>query len=582
VSELQRALAVALRAAALARNLILAECARPDGPRGEIGHAPVDDEAELAIRQVLESEFPDWGYLGEETGSKSATSGHEYVWFVDPNDGTSSMQRGYRGHAVSIGLARAGVPVLGVVWAVNAPDDRGDLISWAEGCGPIHRNGRPLVPRGWSDDLRADDVVGLSQGAMRNPVGYLPCISPASYITSPSIAYRLALVAAGDHVATVSLNYLRPWDYAAGHALVRAAGGVMLDGRGESIDYPTEGVGAVTPVFAGHRPVVEDLLRRPWDAAPGSGFGVAIPPSELAPIRAKVSCLIHDPDVLSRAQGCLLGHLSSRSELGLMLARHLVFRGAFDQESIAAAYAAWYHGWTHTLEPEPCDHPWCRPGSVDPVVAAALDHVTADDVRQRRSAAIAISAANAHNRSDAALTRVAPIGIWGTYRPIDEVAAAARQDTRLTQPDPMCQSASALLAVTISAAIRDRLDAEQTYAFALEHASNDEVRRALENSSGHSTGLSHSDSALGVIHDAFFQLLHRSNFEPDTPTAIPRALLGAVYGREWIPEHQRRTLLSCRPMPGQPRVREPRPALYWSTDALLIAERLLTSTPAVG
>ena len=142
------ALAVAVQAAERAANILLAECAREGGPRGTGGHCPADEEAELVIRGLLLEAFPDWGYLGEETGQQAAAgAGHEHVWVVDPNDGTQSMLQGYRGHAVSIALLRAGKPVLGVVHAVDAPDDGGDRFAWAEGCGPLVRNGRQVVPQ---------------------------------------------------------------------------------------------------------------------------------------------------------------------------------------------------------------------------------------------------------------------------------------------------------------------------------------------------------------------------------------------------------------------------------------------------
>ena len=65
-----RALSTALEAVAVARDLLLAECARPGGPRGEIGHCPADDEAEWAIRDRLLGAFPRFGFLGEETGKR--------------------------------------------------------------------------------------------------------------------------------------------------------------------------------------------------------------------------------------------------------------------------------------------------------------------------------------------------------------------------------------------------------------------------------------------------------------------------------------------------------------------------------
>ena len=69
------------------------------------------------------------------------------IWLVDPNDGTRDYLVGRRGSAVSIGLLRDRRPVLGVVFAFGYPDDDGDLFAWAEGCGPVTRNGRPVTPR---------------------------------------------------------------------------------------------------------------------------------------------------------------------------------------------------------------------------------------------------------------------------------------------------------------------------------------------------------------------------------------------------------------------------------------------------
>jgi hypothetical protein len=292
---------------------------------------------------------------------------------------------------------------------------------------------------------------------------------------------------------------------------------------------------------------------------------------------------VHDVGALERAQACLLGLLSAGNELGLTLARQLVFRGAFDQESVAAAYAAWYHGWTHSLEPEPCSHAWCRPGpsEVDPFVAAALDAVTADDVRERRSASIVMASANPASDSRSALARVAPIGIWGAFRPIVEVAAAARLDAQLTHPNAACESASMVLSATIATAIRYGLDAHDTYRFALDHANHEEVRRALAAAQSMPPP-SGNGSALASLQGAFFRLLHASDFQSDACTGSTGALVGAVYGRARTPEQQQRMLLSCRPMAGHPGVHRPRPALYWPNDALVIAERLLTPTLAAG
>src|SRR3974390_383043 len=114
---------------------------RAGGPRGEGGHAEIDEIAEAEIHRILSGAWPQYGYRGEELGFKGGPrDSGRHTWVVDPNDGTSDFLRGFRGSSVAIALLRAGHPVLGVVYAYCAPDSAGDLVSWAEGCGPVRRN----------------------------------------------------------------------------------------------------------------------------------------------------------------------------------------------------------------------------------------------------------------------------------------------------------------------------------------------------------------------------------------------------------------------------------------------------------
>jgi ADP-ribosyl-[dinitrogen reductase] hydrolase len=637
VADLSRALTVALEAAAVAREILLAECARPGGPRGQIGHCPADDEAEWAIRNRLLAAFPTWGFLGEETGEQAAPNSRDdqaYIWVVDPNDGTTSMQRGYRGHAVSIALVHAGAPMLGVVWAVDAPDDAGDLMVWAEGCGPLLHNGVPVGRIDQRVRLEADEVACVSQGANRNPVGNFVCATPARFVGLPSIAYRLALVAAGDYVATVSLNRTQAWDHAAGHALLRGVGGVLVDESGLEITYAPSGHSVSRWVFGGSRQAVDALLERPWQAVAGSGFGEAAPPPSLAPVRARAGRLVHDSGLLARAQGCLLGQIAGDalgalvefqsatsiaraypdggprllsgggphriiagqatddSELALMLARSIVAQDGFDQEAVAQGYARWYHGWTHTDEPAVCDHAACTPFDVGNTTRQALASISLDDLRKRTAAARAMAAASGQSQANGALMRVSPLGIWGALRELAEVAAAARQDAQLTHPHPVCQDASAVFAVAVASAIgaglTPRATFERAVAWARAAAVEPAVLRALEAAQDEPPRDFQMQMGwvLIALQNAFFQLLHtadpeaavvatvRSGGDTDTNAAICGALVGAVHGRTALPEQWQRMVLSCRPMAGQPGVRQPRPALFWPTDALILAERL--------
>lgn len=121
--DLVSALQTAIDAAQEAGQLIRADYHLPAGPRGSGDHADVDIEAEQLIRARPRAAFPDWAYLGEETG-RDGPAAATSRWLVDPNDGTRAYLQGYRGSAVSVGLVRAGRPVLGVVFAPCAPDRR--------------------------------------------------------------------------------------------------------------------------------------------------------------------------------------------------------------------------------------------------------------------------------------------------------------------------------------------------------------------------------------------------------------------------------------------------------------------------
>ena len=213
--DLSHALESARGAASEAGELLRAELHRPGGARGAVDKADADTEAERLIRERLLAALPGSGFLGEETGRVAGRPG-EPLWVVDPNDGTRDYLRGRRGSAVSIGTpASTAGPCLGVVFAFSYPDDSGDLFAWADGCGPVTRNGRraePLPDR----PLGAHDVVLRLERGRRRSAGQLGCVAPARFRCVPSIAHRLALVAAGEALAAVSLNSPSAWDYAGG------------------------------------------------------------------------------------------------------------------------------------------------------------------------------------------------------------------------------------------------------------------------------------------------------------------------------------------------------------------------------
>ena len=125
---------------------LLAEFHLPGGPRGAGSKAPIDVEIELRLRAALQRALP-CSFIGEETGETpcedpGAIDG--WAWIVDPHDATSDFLKGIRGSSISVGLLRGSVPVLGVVHAPASPDRGRETFAWAEGAGPLRRNGRPV------------------------------------------------------------------------------------------------------------------------------------------------------------------------------------------------------------------------------------------------------------------------------------------------------------------------------------------------------------------------------------------------------------------------------------------------------
>ena len=196
---------------------------KPDGSLVSV----VDRESEDAIRGILQSRFPEHGFVGEETG---ASSGNGAVWHVDPLDGTSNYRVGHREACVSIGLARDDEFVLGVVF--NPFTD--SLFSAEKGKGAF-RNGVRLQV---SSDAIADGwhlIDSSFQGSNRSSkLRYLAALAERARRVRMigSNALQLVEVASGHCVSSLS-DTIRSYDFAAGVVIVQEAGGIVtsLDGQ---------------------------------------------------------------------------------------------------------------------------------------------------------------------------------------------------------------------------------------------------------------------------------------------------------------------------------------------------------------
>ena len=191
-------------------------------------------EADRAVNEILLRILPQEGegWLSEESVDKPDRLDRDRVWIVDPIDGTREFVAGIAEWCVSIGLIEGGQGVAGGI----ANPATGERIVGAVGTG-VHYLGH----RSPSNARRLDDALVL---ASRSEVGrgewekFADC--PFHIIPMGSVAFKLALVAAGRADATWSLVPKHEWDIAAGAALVAASGGwgVGLDGTTVSWNQP--------------------------------------------------------------------------------------------------------------------------------------------------------------------------------------------------------------------------------------------------------------------------------------------------------------------------------------------------------
>jgi myo-inositol-1(or 4)-monophosphatase len=211
-----------------------------------------DRAAEKLIAESLARSFPAHGIIGEE-GSRSHLSG-EFLWYVDPLDGTTNFSHGFPVFCVSLGLVQNGELIAGVVFDPT----RNELFAAERGAGAT-LNGHPIrVSRVKS---LGESLVGTGFPSKKRHLN--PNIHFYHHFTlrshgvrrAGSAALDLACVAAGRYDGYWEFN-LNPWDTSAGVLLVQEAGGRVTHFDGSRFDLP-----ASRELLATNGLVHEEFLR---------------------------------------------------------------------------------------------------------------------------------------------------------------------------------------------------------------------------------------------------------------------------------------------------------------------------------
>ncbi len=187
-----------------------------------------DLKADSILREGLTEDFPGTGWLSEETRDDYSRLDKELVWVVDPIDGTKEFVSGIPEYAVSVALVEYGLPVLAAVY--NPATE--ELFAAAHGQG-AWLNGEAINAE---HALTAKPVLLASRSEIRR--GEFEPFEPFAEIRPcGSIAYKLALVAAGMADATFSLGPKNEWDIAAGVLLVSESGGNVTNRSGAPFTF---------------------------------------------------------------------------------------------------------------------------------------------------------------------------------------------------------------------------------------------------------------------------------------------------------------------------------------------------------
>ena len=209
-----------------------------------------DYQSQRIVSTAIENEFPDHGVRSEE--DLVVEGEPEYVWLVDPLDGTGNFAHGNPNYSVSIALTDAErEPLVGVVYNPETDETFHALRG-----GGAYQNGTPMAP---TDRDRLDESMLLS--------GYDPegeFLQRFYYDTQGvrrlgSAALHLAYVAAGSADAVWEYDTY-PWDVAAGLLMVREAGGRVTDAAGDRYSLELDAREVRTPLLGSNAALHDSLL----------------------------------------------------------------------------------------------------------------------------------------------------------------------------------------------------------------------------------------------------------------------------------------------------------------------------------
>jgi len=242
----------------------------------------VDQAAERAVIETLLAAYPGHGILAEESGSVHGAKDSDYVWIIDPLDGTTNFIHGFPQYAVSIALSFKGQLQQAVVY----DPARNDMFYASKGRGAFLNDKRLRVSK---RTRMADSLIGTGfpfrkgddfQRYMKMFEAVM--VNCAGLRRPGAAALDLCYVAAGWYDGFFETG-LSPWDIAGGALMITEAGGLIGNFTGESdFLYQREVIAGNPRIYGQLVQLLAPFTAMPAAPAEAAAVDVATPESALA------------------------------------------------------------------------------------------------------------------------------------------------------------------------------------------------------------------------------------------------------------------------------------------------------------
>jgi len=198
-----------------------------------------DHEADKILRDGLRAAFPDHAILTEESGLEGSPKS-QYVWIIDPLDGTKSYARGTTGFSVMVGLIKEGKPFLGIV----ADPAEGHLYEAVKGLGARYTfaSRKETLQVSTRSDLSTMPVV-TSTGFPDKYSAALKPLLPGTWLEPiNSVGIKVGMIVRQRADIYLTHHGIHYWDSCAPLVILEEAGGKMMYGNGDPLVYALDGI----------------------------------------------------------------------------------------------------------------------------------------------------------------------------------------------------------------------------------------------------------------------------------------------------------------------------------------------------